>query len=135
MRQCSAKLLHRAWQHRTSGYRQRLVRSLRWNVLNGKPRLLRSTKDAFTIWTGYSWIRKASESGRLELLRGGVAQDSNRRFGTNRTKSLVSMECLVRLTVALAKSFYLLHIQVVFFRLGKEFKQPLLQYVVRLRCF
>jgi hypothetical protein len=35
--------------------------------------------------------------------------------------------------VAFAQSLYLLHILVVFFRLGKELKQPRFEQIVRLR--
>lgn len=76
--------------------------------------------------------KRPSREG-LELLRSRIAQNSNRRFGAGRTKSLVPMECFVRLTVPFAKSFYLLHILVVFFRLGKELKQPRFEQIVGLR--
>ena len=76
--------------------------------------------------------KRPSREGR-ELFRGGVAQDSDRRFGANRTKSLVPMEGFVRLTVALTQDFYLLHILIVFFRLGKELKQPRFEQIVSLR--
>lgn len=76
--------------------------------------------------------KRPSREG-LELLRGGVAQNSDRRFGANRTKSLVPMECFVRLTVALTQDFNLFHILIVFFRLGKELKQPRFEQIVSLR--
>jgi hypothetical protein len=78
--------------------------------------------------------KRPSREG-LELLGSGVAQDSNRRLGTGRTKSLVPMECFVHLTVPFAQSFYLLHILVVFFRLGKELQQSRFEQIVRLRRF
>jgi uncharacterized membrane protein len=45
----------------------------------------------------------------------------------------MSMKSFVGLTVAFAQSLYLFHILVVFFRSGKEFKQPRFEQVVRLR--
>jgi len=45
----------------------------------------------------------------------------------------MAMKRFVGLTMAFAKGLYLFHILVVFFRSGKEFKQPRFEQVVRLR--
>jgi len=68
-----------------------------------------------------------------KLLRSGVAQNSNRRFGADGAKSLVPMKGLVCLTVAITQEFNLLHFLIVLFCSGKKFKQPNFEQIVRLR--
>ena len=65
------------------------------------------------------------------LFRSGVSQDCNRRFSASRAESLMAMKGFVGVTMAFAQSFYLLHLAVVFFRTGKEFKQPGFKQFVR----
>lgn len=67
----------------------------------------------------------------LRLLRSGVPQDYDRRLGAGRAESFVAMKSFVRLAMAVAQYFYLLHLIVVFFSAGKEFKQPGFKQFVR----
>jgi hypothetical protein len=63
----------------------------------------------------------------------GIPQDSNGRLSAGRAESFMAMKSFVGVTMSIAQSFYLLHILVVFFRLGKELKQPRFEQIVRLR--
>jgi hypothetical protein len=45
------------------------------------------------------------------------------------------VESFVRLSVAVAKSFNLLHFLIVFFGAGKKLEQPGFEYVIRKGCF
>jgi hypothetical protein len=68
----------------------------------------------------------------LELFSRRIPQHSNRRFSACCAESLMAMESLVSLTVSVAKNFYFLHLAVVFFPAGKEFKQPVFKQFIRL---
>jgi hypothetical protein len=79
-------------------------------------------------------LRKAS-AGRAELFGGnGISQNSYGRFSAGRAESLVAMKSFVRVAMAFAQNFYLLHLAVFFFPAGKEFQQPGFKQLIRLGC-
>lgn len=54
------------------------------------------------------------------------------RPSAGRTKSLMPMKCFIRFAVVLAQFLDPLHFGIVFFRAGKELKQPGFEQLVRL---
>jgi hypothetical protein len=92
----------------------------------------------------YSWLAKVKQKtppivimesvrrDELGLFRCGIPQDSHRRFSAGCAEFLMAMKSFIGVTLAFAQSFYLLHLAVVFFSDGKEFKQPDFKQLVRL---